>query len=150
MLKEAEDINITEQFFNKGRMIIDATDWPLQLKSFIIPLAKKYPVEFDRQLITEIREGQPEKKLVLQEKGDYLVFQPIFSYKGFETKGGDKSEIIIPDNDKVLIIHRNKEVEQEFIDKLEALHSNFIKPEGSHNLVLKGSEVLRNNWFFCL
>jgi non-specific serine/threonine protein kinase len=39
-------------------------------------------------------------------------------------------------------------VEQEFIAKLEALHSNFIKPEGSHNLVLKGSEVLKNNWFF--
>lgn len=148
MLKEVEDVNTIEPFITRGRMIINAADWPLQLKSFIIPLAKKYPVEFDKHLITEIKDSQPEKKLVLQERGDYLVFQPVFSYRGFETKAGVKSEIIIPDEDKVLIIHRNKETEQEFITKLEALHSNFIKPEGSYNLVLKGSEVLRNNWFF--
>ena len=81
-------------------------------------------------------------------QADYLVFQPVFTYKGFEVRTGDKDEIIVPDGDKVLIVHRNKQAEQEFISKLEALHSNFIKPEGSYNLVLKGADVLRNNWFF--
>jgi hypothetical protein len=42
----------------------------------------------------------------LQEKGDYLVFQPLFSYQGFEIKTGDKDEVIVPDGDKVLIVHR--------------------------------------------
>ncbi|MBC8034834.1 MAG: DEAD/DEAH box helicase, partial [Chitinophagaceae bacterium] len=113
-----------------------------------LPLAKIYAVEFDPILIQEVKDGVPEKKLLLQEKGDYLVFQPIFSYKGFETKAGDKTKIIIPDGEKVLIVHRNKEVENQFIEKLEALHSNFIKLEGSYNLVLKGGDVLKNNWFF--
>jgi len=54
----------------------------------------------------------------------------------------------VPDGDKVMIVHRNKAVEQEFLQKLEALHSNFIRPDGSQNLVLKGADVLRNNWFF--
>ncbi len=146
--RDAEDVSNLEPFLKKGDMVIDQENWSAQLRTFILPLAKKYSVEFDKSLITEIKDGQPEKKLLLQEKGDYLVFQPIFTYKGFETKSGDKDEIIIPDGEKVLIVHRNKETEAEFLSKLEALHSNFIKPEGSNNLVLKGSEVLKNNWFF--
>jgi non-specific serine/threonine protein kinase len=85
---------------------------------------------------------------VLQEKGDYLVFQPLFSYKGFETKPGGKDELIIPDGDKVWIVHRNKEKEKDFFQKIEMLHSNFIRPEGGQQLALKGNDVLKNNWFF--
>ena len=55
----------------------------------------------------------------------------LFSYKGFETKAGGKDDIIIPDGDKVLIVHRNKETEKDFIRKLETLHSNFISPKGT-------------------
>ena len=129
-------------------MVIDKADWADQLKNFILPLTKDYHVEFDQDLIKEVKSGDPEKKLLLQEKGDYLVFQPVFSYKGFETRSGGKDEIIVPDGDKVLIVHRNKEVETEFIDKLESLHSQFIHPQGSASLALKGTDVLRNNWFF--
>jgi non-specific serine/threonine protein kinase len=83
-----------------------------------MPLTKDYQVEFDKSLIREIKSGEPEVKLMLQEKGDYLVFQPIFSYKGFETKASDKDTITIPDDDKILIVHRNKEAEQRFVDRL--------------------------------
>ncbi|MEO5995276.1 MAG: SNF2-related protein [Chitinophagaceae bacterium] len=146
--KEAEDVSTIEPFIGQGRKKIDKADWPAQLKSYVLPLAKKYFIEFDKNLITEIKDGQPEKKLLLQEKGDYLVFQPVFTYKGFETRPGEKDDIVMADGEKVLIVHRNKEAELDFVIKLEALHSNFIKPEGSNNLVLKGAEVLRNNWFF--
>ena len=146
--KDAEDVTQVEPYKSEGKIKISKSKWPEQLRTFILPLSKKYNVEFARELITEIKDGEPEKKLLLQEKGDYLVFQPVFSYKGFETKSTDKDEIVIPHGEKVLIVHRNKEIEQQFLSKLEALHSNFIKPEGSNNLVLKGAEVLRNNWFF--
>jgi non-specific serine/threonine protein kinase len=86
--------------------------------------------------------------VVLQEKGDYLVFQPVFSYKGFETKPGGKDDLVIPSGDKVMIVHRAREKETAFIQKLELLHSNFIRPEGGQQLALKGSDVLKNNWFF--
>jgi non-specific serine/threonine protein kinase len=105
-------------------------------------------VEFDPELVREVRDGDPERKLLLQEKGDYLVFQPLFSYKGFETRPGGKDEIIVPDGQQVLIVHRNKEAELQFFRKLESLHSQFIRPEGSQSLALKGVDVLKNNWFF--
>src|SRR5205085_7279686 len=60
----------------------------------------------------------------------------------------DKQTITIPDGDKILIIHRNKEVEDAFIAKLESLHSMFMRQADSNSLVLKGADVLKNNWFF--
>lgn len=146
--RNEEDVNRVETFMPKGTIMISKSTWSMQLLQLVLPLAKHYHVDFDPTLISSYKDGEPERKLMLQEKGDYLVFQPIFSYKGFETKPGDKDEIIVPDGDKVMIVHRNKAVEQQFLQKLEALHSNFIRPDGSQNLVLKGADVLRNNWFF--
>jgi hypothetical protein len=146
--QKPEDASIVEKFIKKEKLIIDKTDWPKQLVDFVLPLLKDYHVEFDSLLIKEVKEGDPEKKLLLQEKGDYLVFQPLFSYKGFEIKPGGKDEVIIPEDDKVIIVRRNKEKEIAFIKELELLHSQFIRAENLQNLALKGNDVLKNNWFF--
>jgi hypothetical protein len=144
-----EDIALAEKFTGKEEQIlISKEDWPSRLKDFVLPLTKDYHVDFDPELVKEVKDGDPERKLLLQEKGDYLVFQPIFSYKGYETRPGGKDEIVIPDGGKVLVVHRNKEAEGQFLQKLESLHSQFIHPEGSHSLALKGADVLKNNWFF--
>jgi non-specific serine/threonine protein kinase len=144
----AEEVNLVTKFHGKGKLTVPKSQWAEQLRQLVLPLTKEYHVEFDAALVSEIKEGDPEKRIILQEKGDYLIFQPIFSYKGFETKPGGKDELIIPDGDKVLIVHRDKEKEHQFIQKLEALHSNFIRPEGGQQLALKGNDVLKNNWFF--
>jgi hypothetical protein len=60
----------------------------------------------------------------------------------------DKEKIILPIADKLLVIQRNLEVEKEFVQKIESLHSAFIRPAEGHVLALKGADVLRNNWFF--
>jgi SNF2 family DNA or RNA helicase len=146
--QKPEDVLQAEKFLKNGSILLSKENWAEQMQRMILPLTKEYHVEFDKTLVKEIKGGVPDVKLVLQEKGDYLVFQPVFTYKGFETKPGDKDSITIPDGDKILIVHRNKEVEQRFIDKLSALHSQFIRPEGENSLVLKGAEVLKNNWFF--
>jgi len=143
-----EDIALVEKFLGKGKLLIEKADWAEELKKFILPLTRNYHVEFDPEMIKEVKDGEPEKKLMLVEKGEHLVFQPLFSYKGFETRPGGKDEIIVPEGDKVLIVHRNKEAELQFSRKLESLHSQFIHTEGSMSLALKGSDVLKNNWFF--
>ncbi|HEV3324913.1 MAG TPA: SNF2-related protein [Puia sp.] len=143
-----EDIALVEKFAGKEKWSISREDWAARLKDFVLPLTREYQVDFDPDLVREVRDGDPERKLLLQEKGDYLVFQPLFSYKGFETRPGGKDEIIVPDGQQVLIVHRNKEAELQFFRKLESLHSQFIHPEGSHSLALKGADVLKNNWFF--
>ena len=146
--QKPEDILQAEKFIKNGNIKLSKENWASQMQKTIMPLTKDYQVEFDKSLIKEIKSGEPEVKLMLQEKGDYLVFQPIFSYKGFETKANDKNTITIPDGDKILIVHRNKEAEQRFIDSLQALHSQFIKPQEGNSLILRGADVLRNNWFF--
>jgi len=146
--RKPEDAAIADKFAKKEKLIIDKSAWPKELATFIIPLLKDYHVEFDTTLIKEVKEGEPEKKLLLQEKGDYLVFQPLFSYKGFETKPGGKDEVIIPEDDRVVIVRRNRDKEMAFIKELELLHSQFIRADNLQNLALKGSDVLKNNWFF--
>jgi hypothetical protein len=142
-----EDIAVISKFTD-GRMTISKSDWPAQLRNFVIPLQKEYHVEFENDLIREVKSGDPDRKVLLQEKGDYLLFQPVFSYKGFETTSIGKDQLLVPDGDKVLLIQRNKEKETAFITQLQSLHSQFIQPQGSSGLALRGSDVLKNNWFF--
>ena len=114
-----------------------------------MPLTKEYEVSFDKSLVKETKDGEPEISLILIEKGDYLLFQPVYSYKGFSVKPEDKETIIIPEDDKVLMVHRNSEAEQNFQNKLSGLHSQFANKENG-SLVLKGQMCLEIIGFFCL
>jgi len=146
--EKPQDIMLVEKFSDGKKMVINKEDWPKQLKDFVLPLTKEYHIDFDDELVKEVKDGSPEKRLLLQEKGDYLVFQPLFIYKGFETRPGGKDELVVPDDDKVMIVRRDRATEMQFIDKLKGLHSQFIHPDGSQSLALRGSDVLKNNWFF--
>ncbi|MEO5563801.1 MAG: SNF2 helicase associated domain-containing protein, partial [Chitinophagaceae bacterium] len=146
--KNNEVIHLVEKFMPNGKMTVSAEDWNKTLHQFLLPLAKEHKVDFDKSLVEEIKDGDPEVKLFLVEKGDYLVFQPSFSYKGYETRSRDRDEIVVPQGDKVLIVHRNRNVEKAFVEKLQNLHSNFIVNEENGSLALKGTDVLKNNWFF--
>ncbi|MEO6537115.1 MAG: SNF2-related protein [Ferruginibacter sp.] len=146
--QKPEDVLQAEKFIKNGNIELSKTNWAEKMQKIILPLTKDYQVEFDKSLVKEIKSGSPDIKLVLQERGDYLLFQPIYSYKGFDTRPTDKETITIPDGDKILIIKRNKEAEEAFMSKMENLHSLFIRQAETGSLVLKGADVLRNNWFF--
>ena len=122
--------------------------WPSFLNEVVIPLTVEYPVSFDKSIIKETKEGEPDITVMLIERGDYLLFQPQFSYKGFSVKKSDKDTIIVADGNKVMMVYRNKVTEQNFHDKLASLHSQFIVQKQHNSLVLKGTDVLKNNWFF--
>src|SRR4030095_462702 len=110
--KNTEVIDVVDKFLAEGKLAVNDDEWMKSLHQFILPLTKEYKVDFDKTLVQEIKAGDPEVKLFLLEKGDYLVFQPSFSYKGYETKARDRDEIIVPHGDKVMVVHRNREVEQ--------------------------------------
>ncbi|ANE51719.1 DEAD/DEAH box helicase [Flavisolibacter tropicus] len=143
-----EAASVAAQFLPGGNMKVEEEAWPVTLNQIVLPLAKEYKVDFDKSLIEEIKDGEPDVKLYLQEKGDYLVFQPIFNYKGFDTKAKDRDEMIIPLGNRLIVVHRNKVAEQAFIHRLQTLHSNFVPFEEGAALALKGADVLKNNWFF--
>ena len=146
--KSTEAAAIAMEFLPIGRKKIKADEWTATLHKYVLQLAKEYKIDFDRELINEVKDGAPEVRLFLQEKGEYLVFQPIFTYKGFDTKAKDRDELIVPDGNKVIIVHRNREAEQDFIYRLRTLHSNFVSFDDGAALALKGADVLKNNWFF--
>ena len=141
-------IEVIENYLPEGNKKVSTEKWQEVLQKEILPLAKEYKVSFSSNLLNEIKEGKPDVNLFLAEKGDYLVFQPSFSYKGYETRARDRDEVVVPAGEKVTIVRRNRVAEHEFIDKLKNLHSNFIYQEESQSLALKGVDVLKNNWFF--
>lgn len=145
--KTTEDCLLMEKF-RKGKIQrINADKWGDFMEKEILPLSEKYKVDFDKSLLKETKTFVPEIKLMLQEKGHYLIFRPVFVYNGFPVKNDDKPSLIIPDGNKILVIERNRSIENDFLKKLESLHSSFtFQPDGS--LALRGTEVLKNNWFF--
>ncbi|WP_028785872.1 DEAD/DEAH box helicase [Terrimonas ferruginea] len=145
---EKETMQLVEKFGTNGKMLISAANWPKQLTEFVLPLTREYKVDFDKSLVQEIKDGEPEVNLFLVEKGDYLIFQPSFTYKGYETRARDRDAVVVPQDGKVTIVHRNRDAERLFVEKLQNLHSNFIVDEENGSLALKGSDVLKNNWFF--
>ncbi|MCW3082194.1 DEAD/DEAH box helicase [Segetibacter sp.] len=148
LYERPNDVLLVEKFLPLGKVRIEEKDWSQKLQDMVLPLAKDYNVQFNNVKREDIKDLKPEVKLMLKEKGDYLMFQPLFVYKGYEVKPSDKEKIIIPQQDKLLVIQRNMEDEKALVSKIESLHSQFIRPDESDNLVLKGAEVLKNNWFF--
>ncbi len=143
-----EDISIVNNFLPTGQMVVKESAWADKLQNFILPLTKNYNVNFGNLEKEDIRDVLPDCKLLLKEKGDWLILEPIFSYKGYEIAHSDKDKIIMPFAEKLLVITRNIEAENAFIQRLENLHSNFVKPENTNTLALKGVDVLKDNWFF--
>jgi superfamily II DNA or RNA helicase len=143
-----EDLESITEFIPERNRKIANPAWPSFLENQVLPFARKYKVDFDPAMMTDLYDGEPEISLQLQEKNDYLIFSPLFLYQGYEVKYTDKETVFIPDGPKIRMIKRNREKEHGFIQQLSSLHSNFIRAENSFNLLLKGNEVLRNNWFF--
>jgi len=143
-----EDFQSISPFLIEKNQKVSQPVWPAYLESNVLAFARKYKVDFDKSFLSNLFEGNPDLRLLLEEKNDYLVFVPIFLYQGYDVKYGDKETIILADGAKIKMIRRNIEKEQEFLKKLTSLHSNFIRTDNSFNLVLKGADVLKNNWFF--
>lgn len=138
---------LSEKFRHPLRFTHDK--WVEMLPDLVIPLTREHKVRFERPLIREVKDGEPEINVQLVEKGDYLLFQPVFNYKGYTIKPEDKDTIVVASGDgKVLLINRNPEVEEAFLNMIRNLHSSFVEQPNRGGLALRGSDVLRNNWFF--
>jgi non-specific serine/threonine protein kinase len=146
--QNSEDINIIEKYLPSGKISIDAENWNQQLQEYILPLSKEYEVQFGNLQKEEVKNIDPKMQLLLKEKGEYLIFEPVYTYNEYRVLPTDKEKVLLPFQDKLLIIYRNLDAEDALIEKIQALHSAFIKPNNNSTLALKGAEVLKNNWFF--
>lgn len=143
-----EDLEAITVFIPERNQKISNNAWPSFLEQQVLPFARKYTVDFPASMMSDLFDGEPEISLQLQEKNDYLIFSPLFLYQGYEVRYADKETVFIPDGATIKVIRRSQEKEGRFMQQLSSLHSNFVRAENSFNLLLKGTEVLRNNWFF--
>ena len=74
-----EDVLLVERFMPSGKIVIAAEDWNRQLQQFVLPLSKDYNLQFSNVQKEEVKDLKPDIKLVLKERGDYLLFQPVFT-----------------------------------------------------------------------
>jgi superfamily II DNA or RNA helicase len=146
--KNKEVTQLLETFLPDGKMIKTTAAWKDTLQQLILPLSRTYSVRFDKPLMKEVKGVTPEPRVILTEKGDYLVFKPVFVYEGYESSVTDGEKVLIPQSDGILVVHRNKEKEEVFLQRLANLHSGFVENTEEGTYALKGTEVLRNNWFF--
>lgn len=146
--QQAEDMLQAEKFLPDGKIIIPGTGWEESLKKIILPLSKKYTIELINIEYEAWKDIMPGIHLELRERGEYLLIHTIFSYKDYMVQEGDKEKILYPFGNTLNIIYRNIPAENAFMQKLESLHTHFKKTDEAHTLALKGSEVLKNNWFF--
>ncbi len=111
-------------------------------------LGKEYTVQYDASLLAEVDDVIPENRVYLKELGETFVIQPAFSYHGHDVEWNDETRITVQEGNKVLVIHRNKEAEENFVNSLRALHSNFSIQSNYNYFFLRAKEALKNSWFF--
>lgn len=78
---KAEDSKLIDRFLSKGKLSFTKEEWPEQLRQFVLPLTKEYHVEFDPELISQVKDGDPEKRVVCRKRVIILFFNPYFPTK---------------------------------------------------------------------
>jgi SNF2 family DNA or RNA helicase len=146
--KNREDLKWVEQFMPTGSNEINLEDWPVYLQSVLLPLSKLYQVELGNVKQEKLRGIKPQLQIILKEDRDYLLFEPIYTYKDLVVTDDDGPSVIQQQGDKIVILERDLAEERNLMNIIEQLHSGFVRFEKGNVLALKGAEVLKNNWFF--
>jgi SNF2-related domain/Helicase conserved C-terminal domain/Bacterial SNF2 helicase associated len=122
--------------------------WQDILQNTLLPLTKKYGVQFASDAIETMDGDVSALRIYLQESGDYFVLKPVFVYEEVEVPWNDELTISIAREDKLVIINRDKTSEEEWIKQLVKLHDHFKKMEAQHSLYLHAQYALKANWFY--
>lgn len=146
--KTREDLMWVERFLPNGFQEVSLEDWSSYLQSTLLPLAKQYVVEFDNVVQEKLKNIKPTLQIFLRESNDFLFFEPLFVYQNIIVTKDDNASVIQQEGDKIIILERNFAEERQLMLVIEQLHSGFVRPNEGNVLALKGSEVLKNNWFF--
>jgi len=144
--QKPEDVLLAEQY--RAGLAIPMEQWPTFAEKYLMALTRDYEVQFDHKLTSEVQNVAPQMVVQLIEKGDFLVLNPIFSYHDIPAPADEQPTITMMQQGQITIVHRMLDKERQLLQKIAALHTNFIRPERTRQLVLKGNEVLKNNWFF--
>jgi SNF2 family DNA or RNA helicase len=132
----------------KAYLHIPTKDWSGILVNTILPLCKHYEVEFEEGMIEYKNSVKPNRALQLSEQGSYFILKPIFEYENAIAEWNNEHSISSYHENKVQVIQRDREVEQEFVNMLQSLHVHLRKPEYENHFAIHSKHALSKNWFF--
>jgi non-specific serine/threonine protein kinase len=93
---DKDRIRMVERFRSNGKQTVTVAAWPDYLKNELVPLARQYAIQFDKGIMQAVKDESPVLSLYLAERNDHLIFQPRFSYLGYEVTPNDRDELSVP------------------------------------------------------
>ncbi|MGB0839813.1 MAG: SWIM zinc finger family protein, partial [Chitinophagales bacterium] len=120
------------------------------IKNLIIPLQSKYTVDTYISIDIAQRYITPKAELYLKEDEDYLVFQPILNYKGWQVELDGVEEIVFEEDGSIIKIVRDRFYEEDFLRFLLQQHPYFEEQYAENNglfFYLPYDEIMEQMWF---
>jgi superfamily II DNA or RNA helicase len=146
-LQHLQEIAIVESLMPDGNVLVPGDKWGDYFQKVLLPWSQHTEVVFDDGIAEHLHHTTPVYKLLLQERDQMLVLQPIFAYNGVDTKWGDSDEVVLYGEGGIRIIHKNMEEEKKFIDLLRGLHTDMQVNNRERFFYLPQSAALANGWF---
>lgn len=143
-----KDIETINQLIPTGETFVNINDWPIFLQEKILPLTQQYSIDLGELTQKHINNIEPKAYIQLNENGEYILLQPTFTYNNYTAETNTTKNIVAVENNTIQIIERNLNIERAFVNHIQTLHEEFIRTEDSFTLLLKGKELLKNNWLF--
>ncbi|MBS1602219.1 MAG: DEAD/DEAH box helicase [Bacteroidetes bacterium] len=145
LLKREDSVVLDE--LAAGAMEVREEGLPRFLTTVVRPLAERYPVDMDAVIRKEAVDVAPSARVYVSELNEnFLLIKPKWLYGEHELEEAEEVETRIEEEDKITIVSRKREVEQQLMGVLRSLHMKF---EGQTNgyFYLNFKEALEKSWF---
>src|SRR5258708_36207617 len=129
--------------------VLDAREegLPRYLATVVKPLAERYPIDMDAVIRIETIDVSPLGRVYVSELNEnFLLIKPKWLYSEHELEEGEEMETRVEEEDRVMLITRKKEIEQQLTDALKELHPKFENQSNGY-FYLNFKEALEKGWF---
>ena len=141
-----EDREVLDRL-RQGDFEVREEGMPRFMATVVRPLAERYPVDISAVIPTEMINTQPQGRVYVSELNEnFLLIKPKWLYADLEVEEGEEEQTRIEQENRISVIVRRKEEEQELTTALKGLHPKF---EGQSNgyFYLNFKEALEKSWF---
>ena len=146
--RQQPDAAMADKLLTQGPWKIEQADWQHTLENELLPMSKQYNIHFHPKLLKEESGILPKMRLYMQEQGEFFMLTPIFVYDKHEAQWNEDMSMFVQQNGKVVLIHRNKDAEQDWLNRLKTLSAHFVVRTQERYFMLKAKEAFKKNWFF--
>ena len=153
LLNRSRDAAVVKYMGSTGKIKVNKKDTFHFLRSFILPLQRFYDVEIPESIanFTFKNEDTSFTKLIyLSEKSDkFLVIKPAFRYNEHPpVEHSDATRLVEERDGKVIITHREHDVETAFIDNIRDQHPSFRMQGQQGFFYISFEDAMKDGWFF--